>query len=257
VPAPASAAPASAPPETVTAERAPAETSPAETAPAEPSPPATAPLEPSPARASDLPQRAAGTRSRSGNAMHRTRAALLDATEHCLERYGARRTTMGDVALKAAVAKATLYNHFRTKDDLLGALAAARVEELGLACREVAAGRPLPRPLPGTDGVDAGTGLAAALQVAAATLAAWPVLRRLVTEEPALAARLAAPGPRGSAAAHDAVRAVLAAAGADDGAPAVDLVLRWLVSQVLWPAPAAETLVTTELLTAALVRSDA
>ena len=73
------------------------------------------------AGASDAPQRQIGTRTRSGNAMLRTRGNLLEATAHCVERYGVRRTTMGDIALKAVVAKATLYNHFRTKHYLLDA----------------------------------------------------------------------------------------------------------------------------------------
>jgi AcrR family transcriptional regulator len=185
--------------------------------------------------ASDAPQRTPGTRSRSGNAMHRTRAALLDAAAHCVERYGLRKATMGDIALKAAVAKATLYNHFRTKDDVLAALVDTRVAALAARCEDVAAGRPLPAGEPVL-----GIGLAAALQCAAAAIAADRPLRRTVADEPAVAAALATPGEGRS---WDAVRAhvarVLEAAGAPADASAVDVVLRWLVSQVLVPvAPA-------------------
>jgi hypothetical protein len=48
------------------------------------------------------------------------------------------------------------------------------------------------------------------------------------------------------------VAAALTAAGVRADAPAVDVVLRWLVSQVLWPAPPAEAAVAAELLESAL-----
>jgi AcrR family transcriptional regulator len=142
---------------------------------------------------------------------------------------------MGDIALKAAVAKATLYNHFRTKDDVLAALVESRAEALADACR-TAAGRVEHSP-----GTVTGGGLAAGLEVAAAGLASSGPLRRLVADDPGLAAALAVPGDgRGWQAVRAAVRDVLTAAGAEDGDDAVALVLRWLVSQVLWPAPPEE-----------------
>ena len=194
------------------------------------------------ALASDLPRRTTGTRVRSGNAMSRTRVAVLDAAAHCVERYGVRRTTMGDIALKAAVAKGTLYNHFRTKDDVLAALVASRVDAVRAACLEAARAA-------GADG------LVAALRTAAAELASSGPLRRVVADDPGLAARVAAPGSgRGGAAARDAVREVLAATGADDGDAAVELVLRWLVSQVFWPAQGPGAAEAVERLAAALRR---
>lgn len=207
-------------------------------------------MSPSSVAASDLPLRPAGTRARSGNAMLRTRSALLDAAAHCVERYGVRRTTMGDVALKAAVAKATLYNHFRTKDDLLAALVASRVAALTASCEAVAAGRPPVVPAAGDIGShDVGAGLAAALRCAAAGLAADRPLRRTVTDEPVLAARLATPGDgRGWDAVRGHVAGVLETAGAPADRAAVDVVLRWLVSQVLWPAGADEVALAAELL---------
>ncbi|MCW2543394.1 MAG: transcriptional regulator, TetR family, partial [Frankiales bacterium] len=80
--------------------------------------------------ASDAPVRQAGTRTRSGNTMAHTRAALLHATDACVARYGVRKTTMVDVASRSGVAKATLYNHFRTKDDVLAALVEQQVADL-------------------------------------------------------------------------------------------------------------------------------
>lgn len=176
------------------------------------------------ATASDAPVRAAGLRTRSGNAMQRTRTAILDAALDCLARQGVRRTTMTDLAAAGGVAKATLYNHFRTKDDVLAALVDAQVAALGEACRVVAAE----------------VGLAAALEHAAESLAGLAALRRAADEEPALLAALATPGDgRGWESARAAVAAVLTAGGAQAGEAEVELVLRWLVSQLHWPAGAA------------------
>ena len=88
--------------------------------------------------ASDAPVREPGTRARSGNAMARTRAALLEAAGECLSRYGIRKTTMVDVAARSKVAKATLYNHFRTKDDVWAALIEHEIAALADECVVVA-----------------------------------------------------------------------------------------------------------------------
>ena len=173
--------------------------------------------------ASDAPVRAAGLRTRSGNAMSRTRAAILDAALGCLAEQGVRRTTMTDLAGAGGVAKATLYNHFRTKDDVLTALVEAQVASLASACELLA-----------TE-----VGLGAALEHAAETLAGLAALRRVATEEPALLAPLAAPGEgRGWESARTAVASVLTAADAAAGEAEVELVLRWLLSQLHWPAGA-------------------
>lgn len=174
--------------------------------------------------ASDAPVREPGTRARSGNAMARTRAALLAATGECLARYGVRKTTMVDVAERSRVAKATLYNHFRTKDDLLAAYVEDRVATLV-----------------GTAVTAAQDGLAAGLAAVARELAADPALRRAAAEEPAFLAALAAPGTASSAGrgwtiARDGARSLLAAARVEADEAQVELVLRWVTSQLLWPA---------------------
>lgn len=168
---------------------------------------------------SDAPVRAAGIHTRSGNAMLRTRAAILDAASTCVELRGVRKTTMSDVSSTGRVAKATLYNHFRTKDDLLDALVLSRIEALGAQCAEVA-----------------GKGLAGALELAAAVLAASEPLRRVAQDEPAVLAALAVPGDgRLWDAARTAVVSVLRAADAPSDRPAADLVLRWVLAQAAWP----------------------
>ena len=160
--------------------------------------------------ASDAPLRDPGLRTRSGNAMQRTRVAILDAAEACVAAAGVRRTTMSEIASRGGVAKATLYNHFRTTDDVLAALVEARVAGLAAAVE----GRPV---------FDALEHVATVLRESAA-------LRRVAQEEPALLVPLAVPGEvRGWDAARSAVVALV-------GAESAELVLRWLVSQLLWPA---------------------
>jgi AcrR family transcriptional regulator len=169
---------------------------------------------------SDAPVREPGTRARSGNAMARTRAALLTAAHDCLARYGIRKTTMVDVASRSGVAKATLYNHFRTKDDLLAALVEDRVAALTRTAIGTAAAQ----------------GLAAALAELATVLADDAALRRAAADEPALLAPLASGGSgRGWQLAREGVVTLLAAARVEATPGQVDLLLRWLVSQVLWP----------------------
>jgi len=50
---------------------------------------------------SAAPVRERGVHSRAGNAMQRTRAAVLDGAVRAVEKHGARRTTMADIAMLA------------------------------------------------------------------------------------------------------------------------------------------------------------
>src|ERR1700722_18099295 len=92
-----------------------------------------------PAIASAAPVRAAGPRPRGGNAMNRTRAALLTGARRAVEVSGTK-ITMAQVAAAAGVAKATLYNHFRTREAVLAALLLDEVETLVADCAQ----HPLP-----------------------------------------------------------------------------------------------------------------
>jgi AcrR family transcriptional regulator len=173
---------------------------------------------------SDAPVRAAGLRTRSGNAMLRTRAAILEGAAQCVQRDGVRKTTMSEVSAQARIAKATLYNHFRTKDDLLSALVLARTEQLAAECAELAV-----------------AGLAPALEHAGRSIGASGPLRRIAADEPAVAVSLATPGAgRGWEVARRGVETVLRESGAPTDAACVDLVLRWLCGQVMWAASDAE-----------------
>ena len=164
--------------------------------------------------ASAAPQRSGGTRSRAGNAMARTRAGLLDGARRAVGAQGTRRTTMNDIAAQAGVAKATLYNHFRTKDDVWSALVEAEVRAVAAECAEL--------------------GLVDALAHAARRLSEHPALRRVADSEPVALAGLLArrPTAAGWRAAEEAVRDRLAV----DGLAGGDLVLRWLASHLATPA---------------------
>ncbi|HEV2999164.1 MAG TPA: TetR/AcrR family transcriptional regulator [Solirubrobacteraceae bacterium] len=177
--------------------------------------------------------------------MTRSRSCILSGAAKCIARYGTRKTTMGDIAREGGIAKATLYNHFRTKPDVYAALLADEVDDL----------------LTHLAGLPASPGTAEAVVAALAFAAEWlsdhPVLRALREREPELAARLARPSdaePWRDVRQAALQRVSLAvAAGAlhprTDPEAAVDALLRWAVSHVVWPAvpgtaePAARQLV--------------
>jgi AcrR family transcriptional regulator len=168
-----------------------------------------------PAIASAPPVREVGTRTRAGNAMSRTRAALLDGARRAVEASGTK-ITMAQVAAAAGVAKATLYNHFRTREAVLHALLLDEVGEVA----ERAAGRALPE----------------ALVAAAQTISDHPLLTTLMRAEPATIAALGRIDR--SAEGWRLARAAVDAALAADHRTGGDLVLRWLASFVLTPASA-------------------
>jgi len=144
---------------------------------------------------------------------------------------------MSDVAVLGGVAKATLYNHFRRKEDVWRALADAEVRRIVADCV----------PLAGED-------LATALFTAADRIAEHPAVRRIASEEPQMLGALSAPDPSTSAwtAAVDGVRALLESARRPVSPTAVDLVLRWLASHVGVPGTDASRRAGAELIVAAL-----
>jgi AcrR family transcriptional regulator len=153
---------------------------------------------------------AGGLRTRAGNAMGRTRAGLLEGAARAFAEQGLRATTMQSIARAAGVAKGTLYNHFRTKDEVARTLLVRELRRLA----DGAAGRPP----------------AAALAGLADELAGHPVLRRLrVTEPEVLVELLAVPAPRWAE--------LTAGLAAVLGVPpdAAELPARWLLGVVLQP----------------------
>src|SRR3954464_14860529 len=126
---------------------------------------------------SSAPQQITGTRLRAGNAMGRTRAAVIDGAQRAVEKHGSRKATMADIASLAGVAKATLYNHFRTKRDVYAATVEAELQALGNECARIASYE----------------GLVAALVRAADRIGSPPSVLRVAAEEPAVLAALSTP----------------------------------------------------------------
>ena len=153
---------------------------------------------------------AAGAPERGGSPMGRTRAGLLAGAARAFAQHGLRRSTMQSVAGAAGVAKATLYNHFRTKDEVARAVLAAELDRL--------------------TGLVTGLPVEQALATLADQLAGHPVLRRLAESEPEMLADLLAPGPDRWAELND---RLATAVGVD--ADAAELAARWLVGVVLHP----------------------
>jgi AcrR family transcriptional regulator len=164
--------------------------------------------------------------------MTRARAGILSGAAKCIAKYGTRKSTMGDIAVAGGVAKATIYNHFRTKSHVYAALLADEVDDL---LSQLAA---LPAPAGTAESV------VEALAFAAEWLTDHPVLRALREREPELAARLARPtkDPAWQQVRQAALHRVSLAVAAGtlhqqtDPAAAVDVLLRWVVSHITWPA---------------------
>jgi AcrR family transcriptional regulator len=142
--------------------------------------------------------------------MGRTRAGLLDGAARAFADAGLRATTMQSIARAAGVAKGTLYNHFRTKDEVARTLLARELRRLA----DAAAARPPAEALAGL----------------ADELAGHPVLRALRQCDPeVLVELLAVPGERWAALTAE-LAGVL-------GVPpdAAELPARWLLGVVLQP----------------------
>jgi len=68
-------------------------------------------------------------KSRAAAAMARSHAAILQGAARAVEMDGTR-VSMAQVAAAAGVAKATLYNHFRTREDVLTGLLLVEIDRL-------------------------------------------------------------------------------------------------------------------------------
>jgi AcrR family transcriptional regulator len=156
------------------------------------------------------PEHLPGVHTRAGNAMNRTRAGLLSGAARAFAEHGLRRSTMQSIAAAAGVAKATLYNHFRTKDEVVAALLAVELDRL----TAVAVGLPRDQ----------------ALAALSDELGAHPVLRRLAATEPEVLTSLLAVDTERWA--ELTARLAVALHVDDDGA---ELAARWLLGVVLQP----------------------
>lgn len=67
------------------------------------------------------------------------RAAVLDAAQTCFLEKGYAKASIDDIAARAGVSKATIYAHFKSKDDLFGAIIHRRCDDQadGLGCLDI------------------------------------------------------------------------------------------------------------------------
>jgi AcrR family transcriptional regulator len=153
--------------------------------------------------------------------MDRARAGILSGARATINQSGIRRMTMSGVAEHGGVAKATVYNHFRSRGELLDALLADELRLLNAAADE------------------AGDDVSAQLAAAATRISTNPLLAAMRQHEPELLATLA-----GFTAGEldgrwldvvDSVRERLSRCGCRDDNPVVNVVLRWLVSVAVAP----------------------
>lgn len=102
-----------------------------------------------------------------------TRGRILDAAFECAERYGLRRTTMGDVARAAGVSRQTVYRYFPTKHVLFALLALREEARLAELVRSAVAAEP-----------DLHRAIAAGIGTALRWLREHPLLDPLLKAEP-------------------------------------------------------------------------
>ncbi len=108
--------------------------------------------------------------------MGRARSGVLDGALQSVIARGTRATSMSGIAVAGGVAKATVYNHFRTKDEVLQALLERELDRAG--------GFAL-----------AGSNLCAGLAAAATQVAEHPARRTLALQEPEVLAALISAAP--------------------------------------------------------------
>jgi len=170
--------------------------------------------------------------------MERTRIGIIAGARAGIVRDGVRGVSMATVAELGGVAKATVYNHVRSKPDLLALVARDLVDRVGSAA-------------------EAAPTLAAALKAASQAAAADEVVRAVADDEPAVVGRLlrVVDDPVFDDARLQ-VAALLERHGIDldPTGVLVDLVLRWVLSTSAAPGSQQGRDSQAELLVAAMPR---
>ena len=150
--------------------------------------------------------------------MARTREAAISGARRVVAELGYRKASMVDIAVRSGMAKATLYNHFRTKDEVVAALV---LHDLNAAIDDALTVKEDP---------------AKALARAAWRISSHPALRGALKAEPALVGAIVASHANQApvwTGIHEAVHRLLHELTlATDN---TDLVVRWLFSAALLP----------------------
>ena len=148
--------------------------------------------------------------------MERSRKALLDGAREAIATNGLSATSMVDIADFGQVARATLYNHFRSKEELWLALILDEVESASELFRSQ-------------------TTFEAGLSALASSIGTNPMLRTIARNDPATLVTLIRvdEGPIWK---EIYIRfTLLARERKVSDLAAVDLAFRWLISQVAYP----------------------
>lgn len=76
--------------------------------------------------------------------LEQRRQQILDAARRCFARQGFHETTMQDVFAESGLSAGAVYRYFKTKDDLIQAISASTLGQLGTVIEDALAGDPLP-----------------------------------------------------------------------------------------------------------------
>lgn len=141
----------------------------------------------------------------------RTRSAILEATKILIARHGLQVTSMIEIADTAEVSRATLYNHFRSKESVMRGLLEFEVSRI----LELAADETSPAP---------------ALARMSIEISSNPALATMRTYDPAILTQLLSAGadPLWQQIHEGLVRLL-------PSSQTVELTLRWLIGQVFAP----------------------
>jgi AcrR family transcriptional regulator len=146
--------------------------------------------------------------------MERARAGILGAAAELIAEAGLRGVTMAAVSRRGRVAKATVYNHFRDREELVRAVLQQQRQQLVAECAR------LPRER--------------RLDAAARWLGSSPVVGGLRRHDPAVLVQLAGAAVSDPLTRSDVEQWI-------DASDDTDRAIRWLVSFVVAPASSAES----------------
>ena len=156
----------------------------------------------------------------------RTRSAILEATKNLIALHGLQVTSMIEIADTAEVSRATLYNHFRSKESVMQALLEFEIDRI-LEC------------------ADSESSPAHALARISIEISTDPALATMRLNDPALLTQLLSAGtdPLWQQV-HASLVQML------QSTVQVELALRWLIGQVFAPLTPEQSAVAADVITA-------